>query len=264
MVSVGVYPVQKALRGIESTAQYAAGLVVSYEKSAQDARILRRQLAELAAAAADRAEVSAENERLRNMMHFQRRQPRLMLEPAEVIGKAGGTLIIDRGRLHGVHEFMCVVTGDGVVGVVAEAKPLTSYVFTLHHGHCKIAAMIERTRAPGVVRGSGSDLSYVCAMEYIDLKDDVAEGDRVVTRGDSIFPTGFPIGFVTGVEATGALQKRALVEPAANPYTVEEVFLVRKAVDPAEEFTGGPAMEEGAVKAAPAGDKRSLQERYAP
>ena len=70
----------------------------------------------------------------------------------------------------------------------------------------------------------------------------------------------------------GALWKSAEVVPAVDPYAVDEVFLIRRAVDDPE-YVGGPAgdfldlphaPEEAASRAPETPDTRPLQERYAP
>jgi rod shape-determining protein MreC len=161
---------------------------------------------------------------------------------------------------------MCALTPDGVVGIVTKVDPFQSLVYTLHHTQCRIGAMVQRNRALGVVHGSGSDLSHVCRMEYIDMKDEVFEGDIVVTSGSAVFPRGLPLGRVTRVRDEGALLKTAYIEPFAQPYQIDEVFLVRR-VQPSQEelaaFTPpDPRADDSGGHAMP--DTRPLQERWAP
>ena len=263
-VSVTAYPFLKALKTVENTFDYASNIVFSYHAARKDADAAHLRLNEAMEQVAQRDELLLENRRLRDMIHFARSQPRLTLESAEVIESFKGIIMIDRGSLHKVRESMCAVNADGIIGIVTQVNPLTANVVTLHNADCKIGAMIARNRVRGVIYGSTSDLSPYCSMNYIDMKDDVRVGDIVVTSPESVFPSGYRIGRVAAVHDTKSLWKSADVEPAVNPYRLDEVFVLRQAL-PAPEETAGVASPEDVLSAAlELPDKRSLQERYAP
>lgn len=265
--SVVAYPVWKALTAIQSGAGYAAGFALDYGKAHREAEALREQLVDTRRYMAAYAELRQENERLRANLGFMRNEPRLTVEAAEVIGRSfDGALTIDRGAVHGVRESMCVLTGDGVVGIVANVEPFFSHVYTLHHSNCKVGAMVARNRVRGVVHGSGSTVSPVASMQYIDLKDDIRPGDAIITSGGGIFPSGYPIGVVSKVEYdSGSLLKTAIIEPAVDPYRLDEVFVLRAAHPSAGELAGPQGREsEPASPLYAMPDERSLQERYAP
>jgi rod shape-determining protein MreC len=85
-------------------------------------------------------------------------------------------------------------------------------------------ALVARSRAQGVVKGSGDDRLL---LEYVSEAADVATGDLVVTSGiEGIFPKGFTIGRVDGVEKAGPAYKRITVKPAVNFSSIEEVLVV--------------------------------------
>ncbi len=261
VVSIAAYPFWKVARGVEKCFDYTRGLLVSYDELRDANESLRQDLANMAHYDAVRSELSAENKRLRRLMDFERNEPRLVLQPAEVLRRFEGTLTIDLGAVHGVKELMCAVTPDGVVGIVTRVERYESSISTLHDPSCRLNAMIRRNRARGIVHGSRSDVSHVCTMQYVDLKDDIRPGDVIVTSGGSVFPSGYPIGTVTDVDDRGPLLKVAYVEPAADPYQVDEVFLVWRADETVADLAGG-----GVSVARPAPDvaDRSLQERLAP
>ncbi|MCC6142187.1 MAG: hypothetical protein IT368_00115 [Candidatus Hydrogenedentes bacterium] len=108
-------------------------------------------------------------------------------------------------------------------------------------------------------------------MEYIDLKDEVRVGDQVVTSPESLFPSGYPIGTVTAVHGTGTLWRTAEIDPAVDPYALDEVFVVTTYSSATEDLEGPPpeAVEETVELEAdaqppPAADMRTIQERFAP
>jgi rod shape-determining protein MreC len=214
-------------------------------------------------------ETEAENARLRAMLNFQRSEERLTLKPVKVretgvFGAFDGTLIIDQGWVHGVRKSMCAMTPEGIVGVVAKVEPFMSFVYTLHHPKCRIGAIIQRNRAFGIVHGSGSDFSHICRMEYIEGEEDVRVGDLVVTSGNSVFPKGYVIGSVIAPpQGTGSLLQSVQVQPAANPYRLDEVFLLERSQPEAEELAG-PQEATTPAGGHPMPDRRTPQERYAP
>jgi rod shape-determining protein MreC len=265
VVSLVVHPFRLTINVAQNVTDYTTGLVFNYNAARQEADTLRGQLVKATTGTADRSELVMENDRLRKMLAFERAEQRLAPVAAEVkviSTRLDGTLVIDRGSFHGIKEGMGVLTPSGVVGVVARVEPFDSTVFTLNHPQCKISATVERSRVTGVVQGSGSLISdAICNLVYIDMKDDVHKGDKIVTSGGSHFPRGYPIGTVVERDE-GALLKAASVRPAADPYGAEEVFVVRRA-QPAAEDLAGPAPElPPAAMSMP--DVRPDQEKYAP
>ena len=95
-------------------------------------------------------------------------------------------------------------------------------------------ALIERSRAQGVVVGTGEER---LRMEYVSEVADVVVGDIVVTSGiDGLYPKGFIIGRVEAVEKTGPAFKRISVRPAVDFLSLEEVLVI----------TTPPPVREGA------------------
>lgn len=261
-VSLIAHPFRVALDSVQRAAEYTTGLFLNYHAAHSEVAELKKKLTDAEMRTAERAEMRAENLRLRRMLAFERAETRLAATPAKVISRRlDGTLIIDRGSLHGLEEGMGIITPDGVVGVVARVDLINSTVFTLNHPQCKLYATLEGSRVSGLVQGSGNLISEVCSLVYIDMKDEVRKGDRVVTSGGSHFPRGYPVGVVES-ENEGALLKAALVKPAADPFNAEEVFVVRRAQPAAEDLAGPPRDTSSAAPAMP--DNRSEQEKYAP
>lgn len=265
VVSLVVYPFRYSINVVQRAAGYSTGLLFDYNAARHEADALRGELIAATTKAADRNELVAENERLRKMLAFERAEQRLAPVAAEVnviSTRLDGTLVIDRGSFHGIEEGMGVITPSGVIGVVAKVEPFDSTVFTLNHPQCKISATVERSRVAGVIQGNGSLINEaICNLVYIDMKDDVRKGDKIVTSGGSHFPRGYAVGTIVERDE-GALLKAASVKPVADPYGAEEVFVVRRA-QPAVEDLAGPAPE--LTSAAPTmPDIRPDQEKYAP
>src|SRR4029434_2015786 len=85
-------------------------------------------------------------------------------------------------------------------------------------------AIVERSRAQGVVVGAGGDR---LEMEYVSEVYDVVIGDVVVTSGiDGIYPKGFVIGRVEAVEKSGGAYKSITIMQSVDFSSLEEVLLV--------------------------------------
>jgi rod shape-determining protein MreC len=108
------------------------------------------------------------------------------------------TLVVDRGSVDGLAEGMPVLAAGGAVGRLVKVAPHSSRVLLLTDHASAIAALVQRSRARGVVRGMGGGR---CSMEFTVKDEDVKVGDSVVSSGvGGVFPKGVAIGEVTMVK----------------------------------------------------------------
>jgi rod shape-determining protein MreC len=269
-VAMTAFPFLKAKSLTGDGVDYVMDLVFRYDAIRKENDSLKNDIIRLKIALAHRAEQQEENKRLHAMIAFAQSEPRFDLVAAKVIESYKDTLRIDCGTLRGVARSMAVITEKGVVGIVTEVDPLTAIVATLHHPDCRIGAMVLRNRIrayDGVIHSGGSDLNRLCTMDYIDMKNEVMQGDPVVTNPDSLFPAGYPIGRVIAPpHESGSLWKTAEIMPSVDPYRLDEVFVIRRASPETDELAGPPpsALPESASKAPKLPDDRPVQERYAP
>jgi rod shape-determining protein MreC len=148
---------------------------------------------------------------------------------ASVIGEDGSswfrTIVIDRGSVDGLREGMPVVATDGVVGQLVRVAAGSSRVLLLTDHSSSIAALVQRSRARGVVKGSGAGR---CAMEFTLHGEDVKVGDTVVTSGiGGIFPKGFPVGEVAMVKkGEYGIFQTIEVRPRVAMAKLEEVLVI--------------------------------------
>ncbi len=136
------------------------------------------------------------------------------------------TLTIDRGAGDGVRQDLAVIAPSGVVGrIVGLPGPRAAKVQLLIDRNAAAGALIERTRAAGVVLGV--DDESVLRMDYVSNLEDVRIGDSVVTSGtDGIYPKGFVIGTISAVERGIDLYKSITVEPIVDFSSLEDVLVV--------------------------------------
>ncbi len=120
------------------------------------------------------------------------------------------TVTIDKGSLQKLKADMAVIAPAGVVGRVVVTSPGAAKVQLLIDRNAAAGALDERSRAQGVVVGTGDAL---LRMDYVSEVADIVIGDSIVASGiDGIYPKGFVIG---RVEVGG--EERRRVQAGAGP-----------------------------------------------
>lgn len=148
---------------------------------------------------------------------------------ARVIGRSSTawdqTVSIDKGSADGVDSGLTVMGASGVVGQVVETTEHTATVRLLTDPQSGAAALLQSTRAEGVVRGSLEGLLY---LENLDADSEVQAGDIVVTSGlGGSYTRGLVIGTVVKVDARqGDATRRVVVSPTGAAEALEEVLVV--------------------------------------
>jgi rod shape-determining protein MreC len=188
---------------------------------------LKRDLASAQIAVQEQRALADRTRGLERLLEL-REQVALKTVAANIIGGAATpdfrTLTIDRGTRDGVRTDMAVIAPGGVVGRLVVPSARAAKVQLLIDRNAAAGAIIERTRAQGVVVGSGDDR---LRLEYVSEVSDVIAGDVVVTSGiDGIYPKGFIIGRIEQVEKSGGSYKRITIKPAVDFTSLEEVLVV--------------------------------------
>ena len=136
------------------------------------------------------------------------------------------TITVDRGTRDGLRADLAVIAPNGVVGrIVGNPGARAARIQLLVDRNAAAGALIERTRASGVVKGSDDEASP--RMEYVSNLEDVRVGDRVVTSGmDSIYPIGFAIGLVSEVAPGTGLYQTIRIDPVVEFSKLADVLVV--------------------------------------
>ncbi|MCW7755090.1 rod shape-determining protein MreC [Desulfobotulus sp. H1] len=207
-------------------------------RQARENRELRKELALARENENYYLELSIANERLRSFLNFRETLDGEVLA-AEIVGKDPSpwfkTFIVNRGRADGVRVGLPVVVPEGIVGQVVEVTGKYAKVLLITDRMSGVDALVQRTRARGVVNGSGASF---CSFAYALRRYDVAEGDVVVSSGlDGIYPKGLRIGMVEAVvRGDEGIFQDVRVHPFVDFERIEEVMILL--ISPAE------AMEE--------------------
>ena len=173
-------------------------------------------------------ETELANERLRNLLNFQK-APTNQVVAAEVIGKDPSgwfkTLIIDKGKAEGLHKGLPVVLPQGIVGQVIEVSNHYSKVMLIIDRNSAVDALVQRSRARGIIKGASADR---CRFEFVLRKHDVQIGDTVITSGlDGVYPKGLRIGRISDLsEPKADIFYDITVAPFVDYETLEEVLVI--------------------------------------
>jgi len=173
-------------------------------------------------------ELKLTNVRLRSLLNFQKTVISRVLA-AEVIGKDPSpwykTVIIDKGKDDGVAQGMAVVIPEGIAGQVMDVSDKYSKVLLIIDPNSAVDALVQRTRARGIVKGESSGR---CLFKYVLRKYDVGVGDKVVSSGlDGIYPKGLAVGHVSRViRRTAGIFQEVTVTPFVDFEKLEEVLVV--------------------------------------
>ncbi len=189
---------------------------------------LRRQNEELTELLTQTEEYRLEIERLQGLLNLKETY-NIEGVSGHVIGHStdawNQTITIDIGASSGVQAGLTVLGPSGVVGQVVSVLAGSSTVRLLTDPSSGVAAMIQSTRAEGIVRGSLNGLLH---LENVDEDVVVEVGDVVLTSGlGGSFTRGLLIGQVVRVTGKASDDTRTIVV-AANEQaaSLEEVTVV--------------------------------------
>ena len=228
-VSYIVSPVQFALQRMAQPAIHVAGGISHLLTLQKENHQLRDENSRLRNQIVLLQEAQIENETLRQQLDFKSVVPNYRLLSAEVIGRDPSNLlqylIIDRGAADGVERGMPVMIDQGLVGRISEVSINSSKVMLLTDASSSVSAIIQRTRATGMVQGyPGHEL----IMRYIPQGDTVAPGDLVLTSGlGESFPKRLVIGQVASVTQKDVeIFQEARLVPLVNLHDLESVMVL--------------------------------------
>ncbi|MGE3886526.1 MAG: rod shape-determining protein MreC [Vicinamibacterales bacterium] len=188
---------------------------------------LRQQLQALQIRLQEERALAQRAEDLRQLLEL-RQRAELDTTAAEIIAASASpefrTVTIDKGSTDGLQADMAVISPAGVVGRLILPSRRAAKVQLLIDRNAAAGAIIERSRAQGVVVGFGTG---ELRMDYVSATADVKAGDLVVTSGiDGIYPKGFVIGTVDSVDKGTGTYQEVRVRPAVDFSRLEEVLVV--------------------------------------
>jgi rod shape-determining protein MreC len=130
-----------------------------------------------------------------------------------VIADSGGAFVrnvlVNAGSHDGVARGQAALSGEGLVGRVAEVGERAARILLLTDLNSRVPVMLERSNDRAVLAGDNTDRPRLL---YLQPKAAVEVGDRVVSAGaGGIFPPGLPVGVVAST-ADGVARVEPFVE----------------------------------------------------
>lgn len=167
-------------------------------------------------------ELQAQNQSLRELLNFDPPPPPEFVT-ARVIGDPGGpfaqSVLLNVGAREGITKGQAVITGEGLIGRVAQVGNRSARVLLLTDINSRIPAVIESSRARGILTGDNGDQARLL---FLPGNTTVAPGERVVTSGHGgVFPPGLPIGVISSV-SDGVVR----IQPFLRRHRLEYVRVV--------------------------------------
>jgi len=229
----GLAPVYRIMTAAGQRINDWVSYPVALVEAARENEQLKKKISRLEARLRDQEELAQENKRLKRLLRWQQQEGRQYASVvASVIardpGNWFGTLVINKGREDGIKPNMTVVTPTGLVGRITNVSGNTAEVLLITDPRSGVGALLQKTRAPGIVEGIASGSAYL-RMNHIPGNLMVTEGETVVTSGQgSIFPKGIAIGAVVDVDKeTSGLFKVATIKPYVDFNRMEEVLVIK-------------------------------------
>jgi rod shape-determining protein MreC len=149
--------------------------------------------------------------------------------PSELVGVDPSpwfrSVLVDRGREHGVRSGMPVISEHGLVGLVTATSVRAAKAMLVLDRQSAVDGIIQRSRSRGIVRGRGtSEMDF----EFVVRGSDVRIGDIVISSGlGGVYPKGLRIAEVVSVSDPGsALMQTAKLVPAVDFGRLEQVFVM--------------------------------------
>lgn len=263
-VSVVTTPV-RVLGSLVATPFNAAGNVMGNLTASQETLSeLREQNAELTAQVAELSESKKTSERLESLLNLQSTY-NLTSTAARIIANSSDAwsraVTIDKGTAAGFSCGMAVCNSGGVIGQIVEVSATTSTVQLITDEGSGVSAMIQSTRAQGMLQGQ-PDGSL--RLSYVSTESDVKVGDIVITSGiGGVYPKGLPLGTVSSVEKSdNDVYYTIVVRAQSTAENNEEVLVITSLTDDqiASDQDVASANKSGAVTSASTKDEDSSED----
>ena len=227
-VTFGIFAeVQRVSTSIIEGVQHGWQNYFALQQVRRENEQLRHENGQLQVQLQEERALSTQTRSLQQLLELRQRTT-LSTTAASVI--AGGaspdfrTFTIDKGTRDGLRPDMAVIAPTGVVGRIIMPSARASKVQLLIDRNAAAGAIVERSRAQGVVLGTGGDK---LKFEYVPGAADVQVGDRVVTSGiDGIYPKGFAIGQIESIHKGAGVFSAIVVKPVVEFSSLEEVLVV--------------------------------------
>ncbi|MBS8228552.1 rod shape-determining protein MreC [Vannielia litorea] len=167
----------------------------SYNRLYEQNQELRRELQQMKAWKEAAVQLEQQNAKLLALNNL-RLDPRLTSVSGVVIADSGSpfrqSVLLNVGRRDGIRDGWAVMDGLGLVGRIAGVGEQTSRVILLTDAASRIPVTVQPSGQHAMLAG---DNRAAPPLDFIEDRDTVRPGDRVVSSGDGgVFPAGLVVG----------------------------------------------------------------------
>lgn len=226
-------PLRTGASNLTAQAERFYNYMFRYEALEAENEALRQQIAQMEENALKNDAMEREIERLRQLLGLELEKEGYDLVDGYIISRSSNDwsnyFTVNKGSSAGIQAGMCAITSNKeVVGLVTEVGPNYCIVKTVLDSSLSISATLSSSGSSGLVRGGYSQgYENMLKMEYLPSSAVIPNRDQVVTAGSTVYPRNLIIGHVVGVGFTDTgVEKYAVLEPAANIASLEQVFIV--------------------------------------
>lgn len=180
----------------------------SYQKIYNQNQELRRELQQMNSWKEAALQLEQENARLLDLNNV-RLEPRLTYITGVVLADSGSpfrqSVLINVGARDGILDGWAAMDGIGLVGRISGVGQRSSRVLLVTDAASRVPVTIQPSGQTGLIVG---DNSLAPPIDFVENRDLVRPGDRVVTSGDGdVFPAGVLIGNIA-VDTGGRMRVR--------------------------------------------------------
>ena len=226
-------PLRAGVSTLTAQAEKYYNYMFRYEALEEENAALRQQIAQMEEDARNAADLTRENERLKELLGIDPVNEGYTLVDAYIISwdsmDWGSSFTVNRGTTAGIQVGMCAITSNKeVVGLVTEAGPNYAVIRTVLDSTLEISASVASSGYSGMVTGGyAQDLEGLLRMEYLPTSAVLRNNDQVVTAGSTVYPRNLILGYIidAGIDQTG-IAKYAILRPAADIESLEQVFIL--------------------------------------
>jgi rod shape-determining protein MreC len=174
-------------------------------------------------------ELEYENSILMREIGFMGEHKDRQFVPAKIIGREPTSfldyILIDKGTDDGIAPKQAVISGGALVGQVKEVFANQSKVTLITSKDSLILAMLQDSRATGILQGGISGLVLADVAADVDYKP----GEYVITSGlDGEIEQGILIGTTAEIRSSSSgLYKKIVINPSINLSKLELVFVMK-------------------------------------
>ncbi len=228
-VQKGVYTITSGVQNFFISIKELKNLKAEYE-------ILTEKLKDYEYLQRNNAEITKENERLKEQLGFASSLAQKNIS-ATVIGRDPNSMYsaitINKGTQHGIKKNMPVIAIQngtvGLVGKIVSVGLTTSMVMPVYDLQCNVSSRIQHTRDIGIISGLGSaDAPLI--MRYIKrrVQSELQYGDLVVTSGENDnYMRDIAVGYISKVTVLDYDSSLEIeIVPTINFSRLENVLVV--------------------------------------